>query len=227
MTLRPNQINRHRERARQERADLDAVLDAGHHVGTLSTVADGRPWVVPMLYGRAGDRILMHGSVGAGALRYVAAGAPAALCVMHIDGWVYAHTLFDSSANYRSAVVHGRLVALSGDEAAEALTQISECLTPGRSGEVPLHTKKQLAATAALAMDIVEGQWTVKVRDAGPGEPEPGEPEPGEADPGLWTGILPIVSAYGHPRAAERVPTGTPVSPSVLKVLEHSGRPVI
>src|SRR6266849_6721403 len=163
MTLRPNQINRHRERARQERAVLDAV----HHVGTLSTVTDGRPWVVPMLYGRAGDRILMHGSVGAGALRYVAAGAPAALCVMHIDGWVYAHTLFDSSANYRSAVVHGRLVALSGDEAAEALTQISECLTPGRSGEVPLHTKKQLTATTALAMDIVEGQWTVKVRDAG------------------------------------------------------------
>ncbi|HEX5301636.1 MAG TPA: pyridoxamine 5'-phosphate oxidase family protein, partial [Streptosporangiaceae bacterium] len=77
MTLRPNQINRHRERSREERADLDAVLDAGPHVGTLSTVADGRPWVVPMLYGRAGDRILMHGSVGAGALRHVAAGAPA------------------------------------------------------------------------------------------------------------------------------------------------------
>ena len=214
MTLRRDQINRHRERARDERAELDAVLDAGHHVGTLSTVADGRPWVVPMLYGRAGDRILMHGSVGAGALRYVATGAPAALCVMHVDGWVYAHTLFDSSANYRSAVVHGELRALSGDEAAEALTQISECLTPGRSGEVPFHTKKQLAATTALAMDIVEGQWTVKIRDAGPGEPEPGE-----ATPGLWTGILPIVSAYGHPRTSDHVPADTPVSPSVLTVM--------
>src|ERR1700685_1313447 len=124
MTSRENQINRHRERARHERAELDAVLDAGHHVGTLSTVADGRPWVVPMLYGRAGDRILMDGSVGAGALRDVAARGPAALCVMHIAGWVYAHTLFDSSANYRSAVVHGELVALSGPEAAEALTLI-------------------------------------------------------------------------------------------------------
>src|SRR5271168_2787119 len=118
MTSTLNQIHRHRERAKHERAELDAVLDAGHHVGTLSTVADGRPWVVPMLYGRAGDRILMHGSVGAGALRQVAAGAPAALCVMHIDGWVFAHTLFDSSANYRSAVVRGELVALSGEEAA-------------------------------------------------------------------------------------------------------------
>ena len=221
MTLRRDQINRHRERARYERAELDAVLDAGHHVGTLSTVVDGRPWVVPMLYGRAGDRILMHGSVGAGALRYVATGAPAALCVMHIDGWVYAHTLFDSSANYRSAVVHGRLHALSGDEAMEALTRISECLTPGRSAEVPFHTKKQLAATTALAMDIVEGLWTVMVRDAGPGAPEPGE-----ADPALWTGILPIISAYGHPKTSVNVPPDTPVSPSVRGMLQHSMRPV-
>jgi nitroimidazol reductase NimA-like FMN-containing flavoprotein (pyridoxamine 5'-phosphate oxidase superfamily) len=222
MTLKLDQINRHRERARFDRAELDAVLDAGHHVGTLSTVVDGRPWVVPMLYGRAGDRILMHGSVGAGALRHVAVGAPAALCVMHMDGWVYGHTLFDSSANYRSAVVHGELVALSGPEAAEALTLISECLTPGRSAEVPFHTKKQLAATTALAMDIVEGQWTVKVRDAGPGVPEPGE-----ADSGLWTGILPIISAYGHPKTSANVPADTPVSPSVRGVLQHSRRPVI
>ena len=221
MTLRPNQINRHRERSREERADLDAVLDAGPHVGTLSTVADGRPWVVPMLYGRAGDRILMHGSVGAGALRHVTAGAPAAFCVMHIDAWVYAHTLFDSSANYRSAVVHGRLYRLDGDEAIQALTQISEGLTPGRPAEVPFHTKKQLAATTALAMDIVEGQWTVKVRDAGPGVPEPGE-----ADPGLWTGILPIISTYGHPETSTNVPADTPVSPSVRGVLRHSRQPV-
>lgn len=134
--------------------------------------------------------------------------------MVHIDAWVYAHTLFDSSANYRSAVVHGRLIPLSGDEAARALTQISECLTPGRSAEVPLHTKKQLAATTALALDISAGQWTVKVRDAGPGAPEPGE-----AEPGLWTGILPITRGYGTPQTSGHVPADTPVSPSVLKIL--------
>jgi uncharacterized protein len=222
MTRKAGQIGRHPDRARHERADLDAVLDAGHHIGSLSTVTDGRPWVVPMLYGRAGDRIFMHGSAGAGALRHVAAGSPAALCVAHIDGWVYGHTLFDSSANYRSAVVHGRLIALSGDEAAGALTRLSECLTPGRSAEVPFHTRKQLAATTALAMDIVDGQWTVKVRDAGPGVPEPGD-----ADPLLWTGVLPIISAYRQPQTSENVPASTPVSPSVLAAMRASGLPVI
>lgn len=215
MTRRVDHINRHPERARHTRAELDAVLDAGHHVGTLCTVVDGRPWVVPMLYARAGDRILMHGSTAAGALRRVAEGVPAALAVTHMDGWVYAHTLFDSSANYRSAVVHGELARLVGDEAVEALTQISDTLTPGRASEVPFHTKKQLAATQALSMQIVEGSWTVKVRDAGPGEPDPGD----DVDASLWTGVLPITSRYGLPQTSARVPADTPVSPSVLSLL--------
>jgi len=212
--MKLERINRHHERARYDRSDLDAVLDAGHHVGTLSTIADGRPWVVPMLYGRDGDRILMHGSVGAGALRHLAAGAPAALSVTHIDGWVYAHTLFDSSANYRSAVVHGELAALSGEEAASALTKIAECVMPGRAAEVLFHTKKQLAATFALAIDIADGQWTVKVRTGGPGEPAADEVEPG-----LWTGVLPMLSAYGPPQTSEHTAPGIPVSPSVTEFL--------
>src|SRR5439155_24127735 len=112
---RYSQVNRHKERARTELSDLFDVLDAGHHVATLSTVVDGRPLVVPMLYGRDGDRIVLHGSAGAGALRLVAQGAAAALAVTHVDGWVYAHDGFNSSANYRSAVVHGNLRELSGD----------------------------------------------------------------------------------------------------------------
>ncbi|HEY3980828.1 MAG TPA: pyridoxamine 5'-phosphate oxidase family protein [Streptosporangiaceae bacterium] len=220
MTLSPDLIKRHRERARSDRADLDAVLDAGNHVGSLSTVVGGRPWVVPMLYGRAGDRVLLHGSVGAGALRHVAAGAPAALCVTLLDGWVYGPTLFDSSANYRSAVVHGALVQLTGEEAVAALTAISERLMPGRAAEVPPHTKKQVAATAALAMDITDGQWTVKVREGGPGEPEE------DIDPAVWTGVLPVATAYGSPLPAQRVTPGTPVPPSILSALGHAGGPV-
>lgn len=211
MTSSPDQINRHRERARRERQDLDEVLDAEHNVGTLSTVIQGKPWVVPMLYARVGDRIFLHGSVGAGALRHVTAGAPAALSVTFIDGWVYGHTLFDSSANYRSAVVHGQLLALTGQEAAEALSAMSESMLPGRSSEVPDHTRKQLAATQALAMDIRDGQWTVKIRDAGPSEP----PATERLAPGLWTGVLPIRTVYGTPVPASHLGHDVPVAHSV------------
>lgn len=219
MVNRVDQVNRHAERARHNRADLDAVLDAGHHLGTLSTVVEGRPWVVPMLYGRAGDRVLLHGSVGAGALRHVAAGAPAALSVTHLDGWVYAHTLFDSSANYRSAVVHGQLRLLTGEAAVVAFDQLVEDVFPGRAAEVPAHTRKQLAATQALALDIVDGGWTVKVRDGGPSAPDDSD----DVDDDLWTGVLPIPSAYGEPQPATRVgpQVGTPAS--VLALIRSAG----
>jgi nitroimidazol reductase NimA-like FMN-containing flavoprotein (pyridoxamine 5'-phosphate oxidase superfamily) len=218
VTNRLDRINRHPERARHERSDLHDVLDAEHNVGSLSTVVDGQPWVVPMLYARIGDRILLHGSVGAGALRHVAAGAQAALCVTHIDGWVYAHTLFDSSANYRSAVVHGELIKLTGDEAARALTDLSESMLPGRSREVPPHTRKQLAATQALAMDITDGRWTVKIRDEAPTLP----PESDAAAADLWTGILPIKTVYGEPVTASYLPDDLPVAASVLTYIEQS-----
>jgi nitroimidazol reductase NimA-like FMN-containing flavoprotein (pyridoxamine 5'-phosphate oxidase superfamily) len=218
MTSSPDRINRHRERARHERQDLDDVLDAEHNVGTLSTVIEGQPWVVPMLYARLGDRILLHGSVGAGALRHVATGAPAALSVTFIDGWVYAHTLFDSSANYRSAVVHGPLLTLTGDEAAQALSALSESMLPGRGREVPGHTRKQLAATQALAMDIADGQWTVKIRNAGPAEPPASE----SIAPGLWTGVLPIRTVYGTPVPAAHLGRDVPVARSVRARVDRS-----
>ena len=129
-------IRREAIRARTGRADLDGVLDAGL-VGTFSTVVDGRPLSVPMLYGRVDDRLYLHGSTGADALRRVAAGAPANLCVTLIDGIVVADNLFNSSANYRSAVVRGYPAPVSARRGVRGLTAMSERLIPGRSAEGP------------------------------------------------------------------------------------------
>ncbi len=119
-TAPAERLGRHAERGRSEREALDALLDEVL-AGTLSTVVDGRPWVVPMLFARDGDRVLLHGSTGAGALRQVAAGAPAVLSVTVVDGLVVAHTTFESSANYRSAVIHGELTPLGDAERTTAL----------------------------------------------------------------------------------------------------------
>ena len=52
------EIRRLPERALADRSELDAVLDAAR-VATLSTVSDGRPLVVPVLFARDGDRLLV------------------------------------------------------------------------------------------------------------------------------------------------------------------------
>ncbi|WP_066899304.1 pyridoxamine 5'-phosphate oxidase family protein [Mycolicibacterium houstonense] len=209
------QIRRESHRARTDRADLDAVLDAAA-VGTLATVADGQPWVVPMLYARDGDRVILHGSTGAGALRQVAAGAPAAFCVTLLDGIVVADTLFDSTANYRSAVVRGHLTVIDAHESAYALDLMSDSLIPGRSAEVRASTKKELAATLTIALPITPDGWTVKVRDAPP-------PAPDESTPaGGWAGVVPLRTVAGDPVPAPWVGADVDVPKSVRRLVERT-----
>lgn len=156
-------LNRHRERGSTERELLDAILD-DVLAGTLSTVVDGEPWVVPMLFARQGDRILLHGSTGAGALRHVAAGAPAALAVIAVDALIVGHTTFDSSANYRSAVVYGDLTPLSDEDRDTALDAVSERLIPGRTSEVRPMTRQEIAKTSVMALPISQGRFMTKTR---------------------------------------------------------------
>lgn len=207
------QIRRENHFARTDRAALDSVLDAAA-VGTLATVVDGLPWAVPMLYARDGDRILLHGSTGAGALRHVAAGAPAAFCVTLLDGMVVADTLFESTANYRSAVVRGNLTAIDAGDAAYALDLLSDSLIPGRSSEVRSSTKKELAATLAIALPIEPEGWTVKIRDAPPPRPET------SADLGSWAGVVPLRTVAGDPVPAPWVGADVDVPESVLRLVK-------
>ena len=168
-----------------DRAVLDDVLDAAR-VGTLSTVVDGMPWSVPLLFARDGDTILLHGSSGAGMLRHVGAGAPVAFTVFVMDALVIADTLFDHSANYRSAVIRGTTEIV--DDARHVLEVLSDKLIPGRVAEVRETTRKELAATVALRLPIVDGQWIAKVRTGGPG-----------ADAAGWTGVVPMRTVFDDP----------------------------
>jgi nitroimidazol reductase NimA-like FMN-containing flavoprotein (pyridoxamine 5'-phosphate oxidase superfamily) len=211
-------IRRLPDRAQHEIDQLYAVLD-GAWVGTLSVVVPGetaRVQSVPILYGRVGDAVIFHGSTGAGTLRLLASGAEATFCVSILDGFVYAASLFDSSANYRSAVVAGPVEVLAGTTAEDAVVALSERVMPGRPAEVRSSTRKELAATTVLRMPIASAEWTVKVRTGGVGD------EPG-ADPTVWRGVLPVTTTFGAP-VAELGQHGIPLSPSIARRL--AGGPV-
>jgi len=204
------EIRRLPERALADRSELNLILDSAR-VATLSTVEDGQPLVVPLLFARDGDRLLIHGSTGAGALRLAAAGAPIALSVALLDGLVYADSLFHSSANYRSAVVTGVAQVLHGEEAQRGLDRLADVLMPGRRAEVRGHLAKELAATVTLALTIRDDNWTAKRRIGGPGEIE---------DPGIWSGVLPLNRTWGEP--VSEPGAADEVSPSVRAL---AGRP--
>lgn len=206
------ELNRLPEQRVRDRAALDAFLDS-QWAGVLSTVADGQPLAVPLLYARVGDRVLLHGSTGAGALRAVAAGAPAVLTVFAVDALVVAPTTFESSVNYRSATIRGALARVDDS----ALDAFSEVILPGRTAEVRASSRKELAATLALSLPLEADNWLLKVADDWPATPE----EAG-AEPDVWHGLVPVRTVLDPPvpaRGAEHLP----VPPSVRRLSEPDG----
>ncbi|TDD33945.1 pyridoxamine 5'-phosphate oxidase family protein [Nonomuraea terrae] len=197
-------LGREKQRGSTDRNDLYDVLDTGL-VCHLGVVVNGCPMVVPTGYGRIGDTLYLHGSTGASSLR-AADGAEVCVTVTHLDGVVLARSIFHHSVNYRSAIVYGRArLVTDPDERLAGLRALSEQLAPGQWDYVRLPSRKELAATAVLALSLEEA--SVKTRR--------GEPKDDEEDYALpvWAGVLPLVTAWGEPEPDSVLPEGieTPV----------------
>ena len=170
--------------------------------------------MLPTAYGRGrGDRadtLYLHGSTGAGTLRAAAAGAPVCVTVTHVDGVVYARSVFHFSMNYRSAVVHGRARLVTDHaERLAGLRAVTEHVAPGSWDHARPPTRKELAATAVLALDLAEA--SVKVR-TGP----PVDDDEDVAAGGRWAGVVPVRTVVDAPQPCPLLPAGTPTPPHVL-----------
>jgi nitroimidazol reductase NimA-like FMN-containing flavoprotein (pyridoxamine 5'-phosphate oxidase superfamily) len=207
-------VRRGAARARSDRAELYAVLDAGL-VGHLGVVLGGAPVVLPTGYGRHGDTLYLHGSTGAASVRG-AAGTPVCFTVTHLDGVVYARSAFHHSVNYRCAVVHGTARPVTDPaERLLGLRVLTEHLAPGSWTATRQPDRKELAATAVLALDL--GEASVKVRTGPPGDDER------DLDAPVWGGVLPLRTVVGEPESDPLLPPGTPVPARVReRVLSSS-----
>ena len=184
------ELHRHRERGRTDRDDLYAVLDAGL-ICHLGVIVGGVPRVLPTGYGRLDDVLYLHGS-SANSTFMAGAGQEICVTVTHLDGFVCARSVFSHSMNYRSAMIYGaaRLVTEPAEKTL-ALRTITEHLTPGQWSYARQPTRKELAATSALALPLTEA--SVKIRAGGPSD----EPEDHEMD--VWAGVVPVSMTFGEP----------------------------
>lgn len=199
-------LGRHRERGRTDRGDLYAVLDTGL-ICHLGLVVDGAPRVLPTGYGRLGDLLYLHGS-SANASFAAGSGQQVCVTVTQLDGLVYARSVFSHSMNFRSAMIFGvaRLVTEAA-ERATALRVISEHLAPGQWAYARQPTRKELAATSVLAVELAEA--SVKIRAGGPVD----EPEDYELD--IWAGVVPVTTRFGAAEPDAALRPGTEVPPHV------------
>ena len=193
-------LRRMREKGSHRREDLDAVLAAGF-LCHLGVPVDGTTMVVPTAYGVDGDRLYLHGSVASRSL-VQAPDTTVCVTVTHVDGLVLARSVFEHGVNYRCAMVYGvpRIVT-DPEEKLRGLRALTEQSSPGQWEYVRQPSRKELAATSVLALDLTEA--SVKTRS---GPPDDGDSE--DAALGLWAGVLPVVTTFGEPVTDPVLPEG-------------------
>jgi uncharacterized protein len=192
-------LGRLRERGATDRAALYDVLDRGL-VCHLALVRDGAPVVLPTGYGRIGDTLYVHGSSGARWLRE--GGIPVCATVTHLDGIVYARSVFHFSMNYRSAVVLADARRVTDEQERWAgLEAIVEHLAPGSWGYARVPSRKEMAATVVLAVDLAEA--SVKIRTGPPGD------DAEDITDEVWAGVVPLTSGFTTPEPDVHVPAGS------------------
>ncbi len=186
-----HKVQRVRKRADYDRTAIYRILDATW-LAHVSFASDGQPFVIPMLYVRDGDDLLLHGSIASRLMKNLGAGIEACVCVTIVDALVLTRSQFHHSANYRSVVAFGNATpVIDPTQKAAGLAGFVNAMLPGRAAEARPANRKELAATSLLRFRMVDA--SAKVREGGPSDDA--------ADLSLpnWAGLLPLRHGYDEP----------------------------
>jgi nitroimidazol reductase NimA-like FMN-containing flavoprotein (pyridoxamine 5'-phosphate oxidase superfamily) len=200
-------VSRLAELQSTSRRQLDDLLDSTP-LATVALVRDGHPVALPIGFARIDDEVVIHGSTGSPWLSALAGGAPAAVSVTTLDGVVVARSGFESSFHYRSAVLFGTFETVTEDKV-RYLEILTDTFIPGRVAELRASTRKELAATVVLRLPIGSDNWSLKISDGWPEDPE------SDVAAGGWAGVVPITTSYGTPMRAPDCEESIPVAASV------------
>lgn len=192
-----NKVRQLREKAAYDKAAVHAVLDKAL-VASVGFVQDGSPIVVPMIYGREGETLYLHGARKARIIRLLEQTEQACVNVTLLDGIVYARSTFNSSMNYRSATVFGKPTLIEGyDDKLHAMRAIGEHTMPGRWDECRESLEREVKMTGVIRLEIETGSAKVSA-----GMPED---EDEDYDIAIWAGVLPIETRLTTLESDERL----------------------
>lgn len=205
-----NKVRQLNEKARYDRETVHQLVDAGL-VAHVAFIQDGAPVVVPMIYGREGETIYLHGARKARVIRLLEETGRACLNVTLLDAIVLARSSFNSSMNYRSVTIFGRPRILeSEDEKLHAMRVISEHTMPGRWNELRAPHDREVKMTGVIALEIEAASAKVSAKMP--------DDDPEDYDIPVWAGILPLTSSTGELQADGRLLDGVQPSAAVLSM---------
>ena len=201
-----NKIIRGSNRSANDEQTIYEILDAGF-LCHIAFQYEGQTMMIPTAYGRKDDTLFIHGSTKNFMMNHIINGQTSCISVTQLDGVVLARTLFDTSANYRSVVLHGKAELVENyNDRIEALKIITENIIPGRWKEVPVGSENQLKATMVIKFKI--DRASAKVRAGGPAGDE-------EKTNEVWSGHIPLFLKASEPVKDKKFNGNFEMTPSV------------
>lgn len=203
-------VRRSRERASYDPEVINEILDR-HRICHVGLVEEGLPVVIPTMYVRVGDELLLHGSHISRLIREGSSGTALCLSIMSVSGLVLARSAFEHSLNYESVVVFGRGRLLGEKEKPAALEKFTEAIVPGRWSELRPPTKAELRSTSVVAVTIDE--VSAKIR-TGP----PDDAQGTDAEDHVWAGELTLRVGLGDLVPAPECVSGLSPTESIVSM---------
>ena len=203
-------LHRRPGRAAYDHATVHAILDEAL-VCQLGFVVDGQPFVLPTMFVRQDQRVLVHGAAVGRFMRTLAQGVDACFSVTLLDGLVLARAAFHHSMNYRSVLVLGKATEVTDRaEKLRAMALLIDKASPGRSQVARAPNDKEIGATAILSIALDEVSAKIRV---GP----PVDDSEDMAVP-VWAGLVPIALRAGplEPDGPDAPAVDSPAMPRAL-----------
>ncbi len=163
-----SKVRRGRNRASYQREDVYTLID-DTKLGHMAFVENAEPVVIPMTFWRKGDHLYFHSLNKSRLMKLMVAGQTVCISFAEATEWVLAKSAFNTSANYRSAVLYctGELVE-DADEFDEVFKALFDQIEEGRWQQVRTPNLKERQATALIKLTIDEGAF--KSRSGGPND---------------------------------------------------------
>ena len=202
-----NRVKRISNNSDYSKETVHAIIDEALfcHLGIIH---DGKPVVIPTIHARMGDQIVFHGS-NASRLLKISNNNEICVTITLLDGLVMARSLFNSSMNYRSAVIFGKgEIIKDHDERMAAFKSITDHIAPGRWDDARQPNNSELKQTSVVRMPIDEASAKISVG--------PPDDEDEDYDLDYWAGVIPINQTYGEPESDPILQEGITI-PDYLK----------
>lgn len=184
-------VRRHPERGHYDPETLHQIIDEAWHCH-VAMIRGGVPLVLPTLHVRIGDELYIHGAVAAGMFKDLTPDTPISVAITHLDGLVLARSLYNHSANYRSAVVFGSAREVTdAEEKRRVFKALADRVAPGRWDDARKPNDVEVRTTRVFAVPLAES--SAKIRSGPPSDDAEDMARP------TWAGVLPFRTTVGTP----------------------------